>query len=369
MESLKSFESIRTRCPNCQTVFEIDGELATSEDTRVRCGECYSVFDAHENILLDSLPDDLLFEGEASASPDLSATDALDDHDVMDDSDKIVFEPDDAVDDQVYEFSNADLFSDAAELPEVSYLEENEEIPELDFNAIDPDDEQFDGTLFDDVQLTLDEEPEALTDITADEFLTPLEDADPVASTDLVPSADASPFTDAEVAPDFGADSTTPSEVGFFSRRVLMLVILALGLGSLYVYADRTRLQQSSLTRPLVSVVCAVAGCELASANHLDQLLVIRRNVYTHPTVGDALIINIVFRNQATVAQAYPRLAISMSDIMGKVVAERVFQPHEYLQQPPDVVLEKIQADQTVEVSLEVKDPGDQAKSFELEFH
>ncbi len=58
METLESPVEIKTRCPTCQTVFEISESVAYSEDPRVRCGECYSVFNSQDHVLGSSLSDD-----------------------------------------------------------------------------------------------------------------------------------------------------------------------------------------------------------------------------------------------------------------------------------------------------------------------
>ena len=371
MESLQTAECIQTRCPNCQTVFEIDSELANGDDPRVRCGECYSIFDSLENRVSSTLPDDLLVdEAPGGLGED-------DEHFFDDPEEKIVFEPDEGLDDRVQEFSEGDLFSDEAALPEVEYLEENEEIPELDFNAIDPDDEQFDGTLFDDVNLDYEgyeelaegydpedapvwQPPEELAESSENETVAPEPDSEtgllevPADSTDL-------PFGPA-------VDSNESQTKGFGLSRLLMVLVLGLGLGGLYVFSNKSQLEQSPTTRPLVKAVCLIAGCELEALSDLKEFQVVRRNVYTHPTYGNALVINVVFRNDAGFAQTYPNLFISMSDVRGQIVAEREFLPHEYLKLARRVPIGEIPAGQTVDVSLEVRDPGDEAKSFELKF-
>lgn len=371
METLQTADCIQTRCPNCQTVFEIDGNLANSDDPRVRCGECYSIFDSVENRLFESLPDDLLVEpAPVVVESDSSIGDSFFDTN----GEKIFFEPDQSMENAAEEFSDADLFSGDAELPVVEYLEESEEIPELDFNAIDPDDEQFDGTLFDDVNLDYEGYEELAEGYSVDDenVWEPEVTSADLPETALERGEDVDMFDSPLTMPDdvaaFSSDTTRPDKKGFGASRLTMVLVLILGFGGLYVHSKKATLEQSPATRPLVKALCLVTGCELASMSKLTDFLVVRRNVYTHPTIGKALVINIVFRNDAAFAQSYPKLAITMSDIRGKVVAERVFRPFEYLKLEDGAQISDISPGQSIDVSLEVRDPGEEAKSFELEF-
>ncbi|MCB1754501.1 MAG: zinc-ribbon and DUF3426 domain-containing protein [Gammaproteobacteria bacterium] len=351
---------IQTRCPNCQTVFEISDDIVNNDDPRVRCGECYAIFNARENMLVSSLSDDLLLDAEPDDDMLLALDPAVE---LSLDNDRIFFEPDNEANDS-QAFSDSDLFSADAQLPEVDYLEDDGDIPELDFESIDPEDDQFDGTLFDDV--SIDEPDETLSEPVTDGALWH-DDAE----TPITPPLGDQPEPAATAVDDFEApaDFLRPANEHGGSRwktRALMALALIVGLGGLYAYSNRN-VPDSSLTR-VSDTVCGFINCDDELKASLSDLRVIRRNVYTHPKVDNALVINIVFRNDAEVAQPYPTLGIQMSDVRGKVVAQRDFLPYEYLRAAPGEDLPVIEAAQVVDVSLEVNDPGDDAKSFELEF-
>ncbi len=382
METLLAAANIQTRCPNCQTVFEIGEDIVQGDDPRVRCGECFTIFDAKDNMLLNTLSDDLLVDeltGHDDAAP--ASTTEVDLND-----DKIFFEPDSAENDVVSDFSDMDLFSDQAVLPEVEYLQDSDEIPELDFDTIDPDGDEFDGTLFDDVNLD-DEEPrfddsgawsegEESVDVEAqlDGDIENEYQSDTTLKVDdnfsLKP--DSIPVMDGESV-DFADDYYDPnlhapeqtSDSGHLGVRVILLLTLLAGLSGLYLYLNWQSLQKSEL---FSTVKCYISDCTAVDSTDLEQLRVVRRNVYSHPKVDKALVINIVFRNNADFAQGYPVLGIQMSDIRGEVVAMRDFKPFEYLKKSINDEIPMIEAGQMVDVSLEVNDPGDDAKSFELEF-
>lgn len=363
METLQTATQIQTRCPNCQTVFEIGEDIVNSDDPRVRCGECYAIFHARENMLVSSLSDDLLLEAEPDDDVLLSL-DSVAEFNLEDD--RVFFEPDDSEQESGV-FSDSDLFSADAGLPEVEYLDD-EEIPELDFESIDPEDDQFDGTLFDDVSID-NEVSEPV--ITRSEWSADGESANTDINTQAGFSADAADtavLDDFPETPDFMRPLHDNEGSGRWKARALMAAALLVGLGGLYAYSNRNVSSDSTVAQMVNNAVCKFTDCGGEAKSSLGELRVIRRNVYTHPKVVKALVINIVFRNDASFAQPYPTLAIQMSDIRGKVVAQRDFLPHEYLKTTAVDEIPVIDAEQIVDVSLEVNDPGDSAKSFELQF-
>lgn len=375
METLLAAANIQTRCPNCQTVFEIGEDIVQGDDPRVRCGECFTIFNAKDNMLLNVLSDDLLVDGSegegGGVTPSSTEIDLNDE--------KIVFEPDDA---GVSDFADMDLFSDHAVLPEVEYLQDSDDIPELDFDTMDPEGDQFDGTLFDDVNL--DEEEQSFDDTgvwpvdnTESDLGEPVDEQSQDGFTSVASDASSLepgsiPEIESDIA-DFDKDlyddnlhvPEHDSSEGHIGGRFLLMLALVVGLGGLYLYSNWQSLQKAE---PFSTVKCYFSDCTIAKSTDLNQLRVVRRNVYSHPKVEKALVINIVFRNNADIAQSYPILAIQMSDITGEIVAMRDFKPFEYLKKPMGDVIPMIEAGQVVDVSLEVNDPGDDAKSFELEF-
>ena len=185
----------QTCCSNCQTIFEVPEELLASSDTRVRCGECLSIFDALINLLEHDtaqeqprqLDDDVsrlkhapanttevVKEGaelidsqaldemstthgehevgkEAEANPSNGSSESLADtrsgpSDV--EAASIAGLANDTTSLDVT-YSDFDLFSEDAELPEVAYFDQTRDTPDFDFDSIELDeDETFNDTLF-----------------------------------------------------------------------------------------------------------------------------------------------------------------------------------------------------------------------------
>ena len=406
METLQTPATVQTRCPNCQTVFELPDDVIRADDPRVRCGECLTVFSSRDNLLVTALSDDLLVDPDSTLVTPMGPAKEEPDFE----NEKMVFDPDDTLTDDA-SGGDMDLFSDEAALPEVAYLDD-EEIPEIDIASMQAAEDQFDSTLFDDVyfedeadvgseatraieESSETELPDAYTrmaefgtDITPgaaepeslapDELEEALSEHDPNLEAEEVVETQEPEDTTEHLEPLEGyPDEYTEQEAVYtpapavaadtrklWVTRVAMVAALVLGLGALYFFS----LRGPSDSGPLGPVASQDCGTNCGEAALLEQLHVVRRTVYSHPRVADALVINVVFRNDAQQAQSYPVLDISMSDIRGGIVAARQFQPHEYMRLQDGQMLGDIASGEVVDVSLEIVDPGDNARSFELAF-
>lgn len=144
-----------------------------------------------------------------------------------------------------------------------------------------------------------------------------------------------------------------------------LLVLLALGL---YGYQNRSSLSNNSGTRPLVKAWCFIARCEVPHRFDKQQLRVLRKNVFSHPTEDNALVINVVIKNIARFEQRYPVLEVTLSDLAGRAVLRKDFEPTDYLADIRSDNLGAIAVDQSVDITLKLEDPGKDANSFELKF-
>lgn len=133
------------------------------------------------------------------------------------------------------------------------------------------------------------------------------------------------------------------------------------------LYINRDHLSQKPSLRPLLAGMCAVTGCQLPPQRALSQIQLVRRHtIYSHPRYKDALVISFAFANRAAFAQPYPVLRIRMANSSGETVAARSFGPEHYLSNYfPDL---ELKPNEVVEVKLEVQDPGEAAKTFDLAF-
>lgn len=195
---------------------------------------------------------------------------------------------------------------------------------------------------------------------------------------DELPESPASPWANEELpfgpAEEIGevpepGEAGPQAEAGFRLERfwgAASLALLVLLVAQLLFLAPRAMADYPAL-RPTAGMLCRLSGCQLPMRQDLSKITLASRDVRAHPSVPGALIISATMVNQADFTQPYPGLEISLSDLQGRQVAARSFQPDTYL--PDDVDIARgIAPDGRVQVSLEVVDPGDEAVAFEFDF-
>ena len=393
---------IQTYCPDCQTGFDVSADLLASVDTRVRCGECLSIFDAlvnlRQNVHSEANENELADEQELDADVG-GAHDLLDNP--VNNSAATVADGEYTSLDTTY--SDFDLFSGEAELPEVPYFDKTQATEQMAFDDLDGDETlsetlsfPLSDTLSSDLIISdpaidssrprdTDHDSPPATEITAEpdalsadvDYLTDDVPRDPLRFNYREPTGR---LTDREVPepsglhpeePGIGATtdqqktSTSGSSNVWFRRSLLALLLLVMAL-ALYGYRYRSELLLEPAYRPMLQRVCATLGCALPPLVDLDALRVVKRTVYSHPTIDNALVIDLAFINEAAFSQSYPILEIRLTNRNGGLVTKNNVAPAEYL--------ERWQADELfssgerLDVNLTVEDPGQTATSFELIF-
>jgi len=147
----------------------------------------------------------------------------------------------------------------------------------------------------------------------------------------------------------------------------LCSIVLLLGVGLQVAWTQRDSIMQSALARPYLETLCERVDCSELNMRAPDQMEMASRNVYTHPTVEDALMISLTLVNRANFAQAYPDIRIHFSDRIGTVIASRQLRPQEYLAMEA-AQLRQLLPDEPVSFGIEIKDPGTTALTYEFEF-
>lgn len=161
-----------------------------------------------------------------------------------------------------------------------------------------------------------------------------------------------------------GRRESSPAATAAWS---LALTLATLALLLQIAWVQREWLAARPHIGEYVETACdSLSWCELSPQRDPGQIQLVSRNVYSHPNVEGALMVNAVITNTAGFSQPYPRLLVSMSNVRGQTVAQRYFTPGEYLQSennPP-----AMEPGKSVSISLEVMDPGQDALAFELDF-
>ncbi|MGO1719377.1 MAG: DUF3426 domain-containing protein [Luteimonas sp.] len=188
--------------------------------------------------------------------------------------------------------------------------------------------------------------------------------AEPDAS---VPAAEAGPPIAAErPAPRFLRRRGATAGVRPGRRQVAVAAGLALLLVVQLLLADRTRLATDTGWRPLVATLCGVLRCTLPAWREPAAIAVEQRDVRPLPDRPGVLRVSATIRNDARWAQAWPRLTLTLSDVNGRALGMRAFQPAEYLTAPPDDVT--MASGQSAAIRMDIVEPSPHAVAFNFSF-
>jgi len=336
-----------TQCPHCETIFAIDAAQLEAAAGTVRCGECSQTFDAR-NSLCEQLPD--TGPGGALEAPALeSAEDA--EHAVA------AFEQQPAQPTEVEPLAEPRAVADTSTEEELTAQAAGDYEQALPEPAIEA----------------------AISEPTIpDEFIPEPETAPALDEEVIIPerpkAADtAPPRLTPDAAAILGLDELAlkrgPTR-GWFATTLwtlAILVLLAAFIGQ-YAYFFRDELARYGSVRPWLLKLCVLAECEVPLRKDLSLLEFASRDVRTHPDVPHALLVNVVFVNTASFPQPYPLLKFRLTNLNGATVASRSFRPAEYLDKGINIT-KGVTPNTPVHAKLEIKDPGEQAVSYEFDFH
>ena len=150
----------------------------------------------------------------------------------------------------------------------------------------------------------------------------------------------------------------------FWNTGVAVLLTIFILQYSYYMREDLARYPE---LRPWVQKLCEIAHCDIPMQQNVDLIKLTHRDITIHPRVKGALLINAVFVNNASFTQPFPLMQITLSDINGRIIAKRRFQPTEYLD--ADVNIRRgMTPNNPVQIVLEIADPGKDAVNFEFNF-
>jgi predicted Zn finger-like uncharacterized protein len=151
--------------------------------------------------------------------------------------------------------------------------------------------------------------------------------------------------------------------VGYF----FLSLLLIMGLGLQIIHANRAQLVKYSELRPVIHALCSLSNCAVPELRAPEQIDLLGRQLYTHPNIEKALMIQASMVNNAPYDQPYPLIELSLSDEQGHIVAMRHFNPDEYLAISEDP-LSVMQPGNPVAITLEIQDPGKHALAYEFKF-
>lgn len=149
-------------------------------------------------------------------------------------------------------------------------------------------------------------------------------------------------------------------------RHVAIAAGLALLLVVQLLLADRERLAGHAAWRPLVAALCAPLPCSVPPWREPAAIRVQERDVRPAPGRPGVLRVSATIHNEARWAQAWPQLVLTFSDLDGRALGMRAFEPAEYLAAPPTDVT--IASGQQAAVAMDIVEPSPHAVAFNFDF-
>jgi len=148
----------------------------------------------------------------------------------------------------------------------------------------------------------------------------------------------------------------------------LVSLVLTMLLAVQYIYFERNTLADHANLRPWLVTACQYLRCELKPIRAPEQIHILAREVRSHPTIKNTLLIELELVNEASFRQPWPTLQLTFSDINGTMVARRSFSPGDYLHDEQDIK-DGMPSRNPVSIDLVLVDPGPEAVNFEFKFH
>ena len=164
----------------------------------------------------------------------------------------------------------------------------------------------------------------------------------------------------------YGTERRRWFSLGPLSWFIGILLLATIGLAQA-IYYQRYQLIEDPRFQQQILQLCQFLPCADSAFSSTEQLRLIERNVFTHPVASDALMVTGAFVNQAPFPQRMPDLLISLFDVQGRLIANRLFKPAEYLLE--DRNRNVVEPARPVQFRIEIVDPGTEALTYEFEFY
>lgn len=160
------------------------------------------------------------------------------------------------------------------------------------------------------------------------------------------------------------ADSSTPSPVSVLLG-LLLSALLVCTLIAQYLWFERGRLASRPALQPYYLLACEHLPCQLPANQSLSALSTEQAVMRPHQQFNDLIAMAIKIRNDSPFAMPYPAIEISFTNLQGRLVARRTFEPNDYLS--GEQLNQQLQPDLNLEISLPLTLPSPEAVSYQVE--
>ncbi len=275
---------MKTCCPNCQTIFRVTSEQLRARAGKVRCGSCRTVFDAISGLLDDGDPG----VPPVLPAPTLSAAAA---------------EP-------------ASRTAVAHSWPEEAAAAAGAVVADPEVVSVPPP-----ATPIESVSASF------AQDLTGSDLPAPEEDL-------LFPRATREPPERSRWLEGVISKPKLANDQGLTRPFAIVAALLLVALvGQLAFHFRSTIASKVPALQPAFAALSEALGSKLPLPRHAELLSIETSDLQTDPERNQLLALQATLRNQASYAQAYPALELTLTVSNDKAIARRVFLPEEYL--PP----------------------------------
>ncbi len=157
-----------------------------------------------------------------------------------------------------------------------------------------------------------------------------------------------------------GAETANRPHWLWYPASLAALLLLGLQL----VYFNSRQIEPESPVRPVAEALCGLLDCPLSSRPQPQAVVTRNLVIRSHPSADNALLVDAELINRGDSPRPYPPLRLRFEDLQGRPVAQRTFEPAEYLRD--GLAQQPMPAGQPVKLELELADPGERAVSFRL---
>lgn len=287
--------SLITECPACFTQFEVNDEQLQAYAGKVRCGECNHVFDARSALLAATEPDQPAAATVVEASPadaEPIATETLASDSLATRAAEAETSETGIADQSHAEFQPAPIATldsptqvlESATAAELDQPEITEPAPTVAWNI--GHETENDAAI-----------PAFLRNIPFDQDRQPLPEK-----------------------------ATLPWVYPLMSGLLLVAILLQL------VYFTRTSLAANyPSSKPWLQAACKALHCEVALPSDITQLTIDDADIQEHREREGVLVFSSVLINHGAVAQAYPMIELTLTNMADEPVLRKTLKPAEYL--------------------------------------
>jgi predicted Zn finger-like uncharacterized protein len=360
-----------TRCPKCETTFQLNAAQLNARGGLVRCGHCRKVFNARWNLL--DQPRKKKPAGKPGRDHDFGLPDDLDALGT-DKTGKARNEPRLPKEDWSWEMPWDDSITTDAQPSGEESLPAEEELTA----PVEPEETEFDPFSHEpDEEIVLDSGPEM--DVPELHELAPEETkpaaAPPAAAAKEPRAAAPGPGKRERQRPRSRSRSATRSKARSGARRgrsgttvagwlfgsILLILIAAAQVGYFYFQ----ELAQIPTTRDILGWACQYLGCSLPPRQQLDHIELVRSQISYPETGADRLFIDVDLVNRAGFEQPYPVLEVTLTNRLGQIVARRNFTPREYLHRS-DAGHRRLPVQVAMPLHLAITSPANTVTGYEI---